>query len=355
MTRRYRKHRGNIIVWRFLLAYLLVLILVLNVLPALLVGGWWRWEEEELKSEIYEEAEKLKTVPPVEQFEMELDIYFEEVDEIASMELEEYIMGVIAGEMPVSFHPQALKAQAIAARTYALNKMSDDNRGCKYHEEADVCTDFNCCQEFENIESAISKWPESERKKNFERIKDAVQSTSGLVLTYDDSLIQSVYHSTCGGRTENGSAVWSSSNNHPYLVSVECDYCRHSDHFKKETAVDFSHYAAAFNNEQGVVMLSEDNTPDLEVAKRSESGRNKVVKLEGETYSGLEAREILDLPSTNFSWRIEGTQLIFETSGFGHGVGLCQYGADGMAQEGNDFEEILSYYYRGAEITRLQE
>lgn len=347
MTRRPRR-KSDFKIYKFLFVYFAALILVLNILPALLVGGWWmRGEKEHLKeTDVYKEQ-----VEPSREV-LELDIYHVEKEELVNMELEEYIVGVVAGEVPANFHPQAIKAQAVAARTYALHKARNESQDCKYNEDADLCTDFSCCQEFKILESALSQWEPEKREEKMERIKDAVYSTAGIVLSYREGIINSVYHSTCGGNTEDAGAVWSGSGSHPYLSSVECGYCQHSSHYEQEKAIELSAFARNLSSQHGITLLGEDNTPSLEIKETSDTGRNKLVRLGNETLTGLEIRRILDLPSTDFSWRVEGNHLIFETRGFGHGVGLCQYGADGMAQEGKNFEEILKYYYSGADLVK---
>lgn len=330
------------------LMYAACLFLVIIFLPAVIVGGWWRWEqvavEEDLPEERATDMDESVT----------LKIYVVKKNEMVEMEMEEYLQGVVSAEMPASFHVEALKAQAVVARTYALRKsLAGGGSGCQSHPGADLCTDSSCCQAWEDENEALQKWPAKEAAFYLERIREAVNSTRNLVATYQGRLISAVYHSTCGGKTEAALEAWSSSGAaHPYLQSVQCTYCRHSPHYENEVALELSAYAAALTRGKEALPALADNLPYLEILKRSSSGRNLQIKIGqgGEILSGSEVRDLLGLPSTYFQWRVEGEKIIFNTKGYGHGVGMCQYGADGMAKEGRDFLEILKYYFRGIEV-----
>jgi MreB/Mrl family cell shape determining protein len=273
--------------------------------------------------------------------------------------MEEYLVGVVAAEMPSSFHMEALKAQAVIARTYALQKRKETGgNGCKNHPGSDLCTDSACCQAWEDVGISLAKWPTDEAPSYLQRIQEAVRATHNMIVTYEGEPIEAVYHSTCGGVTEAAAEAWSGNNSLFYLQSVECSYCRHSPYFKKEIVMESSAYAAALKNQKGALpVLGEGNIPLLEVRKCSSSGRNLLLSVGNseQIYSGTEVRSLLGLPSTFFRWHTENGRIIFTTRGHGHGVGLCQYGADGMGREGKNYQEILKYYYQGVEISRRQE
>ncbi len=330
-----------------LLLYILCLALVLILLPAMLVENWWKWDEEV--------TPKTESTEPAQATEENfiLRIYLADRGESREMALEEYLAGAVAAEMPASFNLEALKAQAVVARTYTLHKALDlGGEGCRNHPGADLCTDAACCQAWEDDQQALEKWPPEDASAYLEKIRKAVSSTGGLVLTYGGNLITAVYHSTCGGMTENAEDVWSGGGT-PYLQSMECNYCRHSPHYRQEIAMELSSFVAALNNKkEAIPVLAEGNIPLLEVALRSRSGRNLFLNIgkPGQRYSGTDVRNLLGLPSTSFQWRVEEEKIIFSTRGYGHGVGLCQYGADGMAKEGNDFATIIKYYYSGTEV-----
>lgn len=333
------------------LLYIATLFLILIFLPAAIVGDWWRWEKTAAEIEHPEEE---KIVPDSGE-SITLKIYKAEEGRVVEIEMEEYLTGVVSAEMPASFHPEALKAQAVVARTYALRKSAaGGGDGCQSHPGADLCTKSTCCQAWEDENTALHKWPAEEAASYMERIREAVSSTRGLVATYRGDLISAVYHSTCGGKTEAATEVWrSSGTEHHYLQSVECTYCRHSPYYESEVALTFTAYAAALGSEKEVLpVLAEDQAPLLEVVERSPSGRNLLIRVgrPGRLYSGNKLRELLGLPSTQFTWRVEGDKIIFSTRGYGHGAGMCQYGANGLAGEGKDYLGILKYYYQGIEV-----
>lgn len=331
-----------------LLLYIFFMALVLILLPAVLVENWWKWDEE-----VTPKPEGTEPALITEE-DLILRVYLADQGEIREIELEEYLAGAVAAEMPAAFNLEALKAQAVVTRTYTLHKSLDlGGEGCRNHPGADLCTDAACCQAWEDDQQALGKWPPEDAPANLEKIRKAVSSTGGLVVTYGGNLIPAVYHSTCGGMTENAWDVWSGGGG-PYLQSVECSYCRHSPHYRQEIAMELSSFAAAFNNKkEAIPVLAEGNTPLLEVVQRSKSGRNLSLNIgkPGQRYSGTDVRSLLGLPSTSFQWRVEGKKIIFSTRGYGHGVGMCQYGADGMAKEGDDYTTIIKYYYPGTEIS----
>ncbi len=334
---------------KLLSMHFLCLLVALVFLPAALAGNWWHWDDQ-LK-------EQSNGKPAGESNELDggtlLRIYLTGEQTAAEMELEDYLVGVVAAEMPASFHLEALKAQAVVARTYALRKMTArGGSGCRSHPGADLCTDSTCCQAWEKGSVSLEKWPPGKDSFYLQRIREAVSSTRGLVITFEQELAEAVYHSTCGGMTEAASDAWSGGGS-PYLQAVECTYCSHSTYYRRETAMPLTAYAAAFKMEkEALPVLGEGNVPLLEVTARSKSGRNLLLELgaPGRTYSGNEMRNFLGLPSTHFHWRVEGNSIVFSTRGHGHGVGMCQYGADGMAAEGHGFIEILEHYYGGVTV-----
>lgn len=349
---------------------------MLILLPATIAGSWWSWEkcpDSQGAPGLREAAELLETTGEATSADEEigqgktpyrntgdstyLQIYVVQTGALQEIELEDYVRGVIAAEMPASFHPEALKAQAVAARTYACHRNSPGGGGCPRHPGAALCTESSCCQAWLDDHGARGKWPTGEADSYLERIAEAVRSTRGQVLTYDGELIAALYHSTCGGKTEAAAELWSDSgSSYPYLQSVDCPYCRGSPTYRQEVGMEFSAYAAALQGEkEALPVFAGGNLPLLEVVQKSASGRNLLLRLgrPGRLYSGSEVRRLLGLPSTRFCWRVEEEKIIFSVQGNGHGVGMCQYGANGLALTGMDYSEILSYYYRGAVLENL--
>ncbi len=341
--------------WKTLLLYILSVFLSLIILPASLAGGWWRWESRAGNNPAAGPGADFS--PASKPDKRTLKIYHTEEEKMIELPLEEYVAGVVAAEMPASFHPEALKAQAVIARTYALMKAGKPGGGCTENPGADLCTCSTCCQAWEDIQTATAKWPAEEAPFYLERIINAVDSTRGMVLMYQGNLTQAVYHSTCGGITEAAAEAWSGNVDVPYLRNVECGFCRHSPHYTGRLEMNLAACTAAIGKGTDVLpVLGEGNISLLEVVRRSSSGRNMLLKIGGfdRLYRGEEIRNLLGLPSTFFSWQVNGEQIVFSTRGYGHGVGLCQYGADGMGSQGYNYLEILEFYYPGTEVQLLE-
>lgn len=278
-------------------------------------------------------------------------VKMDDTGKVVVMPLEEYLVGVVAAEMPASFYPQALAAQAVAARTYTLKKLTN-SAASALHPNADVCTDSNHCQGWLSKIELRRRWGIVKYWSYYKKIVDAVQDTQGMVLTYGGRLIEPVYHSTSGGRTEASSEVWKYS--FPYLQSVECKWDKRSPrYFNKETiTISRLEQKLGVNIAAAPVMVGSDSP--LRILERTVSGRVKTIKVGSKTFAGTDFRRLLGLSSTYIDWEISGGSIIFNTKGYGHGVGLCQYGADGQARQGKDYREILKYYYRGVAIEKYQ-
>lgn len=262
--------------------------------------------------------------------------------EAREMELEDYLVGVTAAEMPADFAPEALKAQAVAARTYALYCA----RGGK-HGDADVCTDPGCCQAWLSDEALRGRWGEDYEARR-EKIAAAVQATAGEILRYEGQAVFAAFHSSSAGFTEDCGAIW---NALPYLKSV----------FSPESAESVPNYvtqvtrsALDFRDTLLYARPAADlsGTPEtwLGETKRDESGRVAYAVLGGERFSGTELRGLFSLRSTAFTLDYEDGVFVFTVTGFGHGVGMSQYGAEVMAEQGADYRAILAHYYPGTEL-----
>ena len=275
-------------------------------------------------------------------------LYLKEEQKTITLALEEYVKGVVAGEMPANFHPEALKAQAVAARTVAVRRLKRFGGPGYPGTEADLSNDVQDAQAWLSKKQLIAKWGLWGYYQNWGKIAAAVEATAGLVLTYDGKLIDALYHSTSGPRTANAEEVWGTSV--PYLKSVPCPYDQHSPRYRQEQV---------FTVEALLSALASGEKPPasgltLRILERTASGRVKTVRIGEKDYRGVDLRSRLGLASTNFTLRQQGEKVIFTTPGYGHGVGLCQYGADGLAKEGKTFREILHYYYQGVEIRKLR-
>ena len=266
-------------------------------------------------------------------------------DAVEEMTLGAYLTGVVRAEMPASFELEALKAQAVAARTYTLYKMQT---GGNHGDTADICTDSTCCQAYISEENARNNWGEA-ADANEEKIETAVRDTDGETILYGGVPILAVFHSCSAGRTRSSGEVWVS--DLPYLQAVASP--------EPADAIPNYYSRAAFTAEEfrekilaacPEADLSGDMSGWLKNAVTDSAGSVETVEVGGVTVKGTAIRSALGLRSACFEWETEDGELVFYVTGFGHGVGMSQYGADRMAEEGADYREILTHYYTGVTI-----
>jgi len=269
---------------------------------------------------------------------IEVAMYDHEASKLRVLPLDEYLTGVLAAEMPASFQLEALKAQAVAARTYTLRRLRTfGGPGCSAHPGADVCSDPSHCQGYASDEALRDRWREDYDRYR-ERLAGAVASTRRLFVTHGGGAADTVYHSTCGGHTASAEEVWG--RHIPYLRGVPCEYCEISPHYRRIRTFSFEEVGQGL----GVNLAS--------VAGTTPSGRAAELTLGGERFAGGEVSARLGLGST-FVGDVSG-EVALTVRGLGHGVGLCQWGAEGQARLGRSCREILSYYYEGASITGVR-
>ena len=245
--------------------------------------------------------------------------------------------------MPASFETEALKAQAVAARTFTVKHMAGEARCRSGHT---VCTDPSCCQAYITVGQMKKSWGDR-FDTYYNRIRDAVLSTAGQVLTSGGELVNAVYHSSSGGRTENSEAVFAVAL--PYLVSVESEGEETMPEFSSVKTYPREEFVAAVNAAFPDAMLS-DPEKDVTVWERTESGRITIIRLGGTVVTGQQLRSALKLHSTNMLFSFTPDSVIITCYGYGHGVGMSQCGANAMAKRGADYTEILKHYYTGVEI-----
>ncbi len=274
-------------------------------------------------------------------------VHVKDGDVITETPLFEYLCGVVAAEMPASFEPEALKAQAVAARTFTLRQMLSAPEA---HLNADICTDPACCQAYADDGALREKWGD-EYLQNREKIRSAVAGTDGERLEYDGEPIIAAYHSSSPGVTESAEEVWGSAV--PYLISEPTP----------ETAASVPRFDTA-------VTVSADDFRDTVLAAHSDAvfgaepenwvgevsytdGRRvKTVLIGGVQISGTELRAMFGLRSAAFEISASDSDITFHVTGYGHGAGMSQYGANVMAESGSTYEEILAHYYPGAALVR---
>lgn len=250
---------------------------------------------------------------------------------VEQIELEEYLVGVVAAEMPASFNSEALKAQAVLARTYALKKIS----------KGEKLTDTVSTQAYIDKNEMQNKWG-NEYSKYYNKIVSAVNSTKGQVVKYNGNYIEALYHSTSNGKTENAKEVWGQ--DIPYLKSVDSSWDKKTSSYLKIDNKEF-------NTLMKVLGINFDKNTNIEILSRDESGRVSEVKIADKTYTGVEFRTLLNLRSADFDISVTDNGLEIITRGYGHGVGMSQYGANEMAKLGYNYKDIINHYYTNVKIT----
>lgn len=275
-------------------------------------------------------------------------VYISKEKRFEEVNIEEYIIGVVSSEMLVTFNDEALKAQAVAARTYYFSKREAK---CNQANGADICDTVHC-QVYVNKDEKMRQWGEK-AERNYEKIKDAVLATEGQVLTYDDSLVKSpLFFSTSSGKTEDVKDVFGG--NIPYLKSTDSPGEEIAPKYKTQTSMKVNDIVKKINNIYNKAILTEKNIANqIELGDRSESGGVLDLKVGNEIIKGTDFRRILGLYSTNFTYEVKGDEIEFNCFGYGHGVGMSQWGANVMGQDGKSYKDILIHYYTGVEIKKI--
>lgn len=270
---------------------------------------------------------------------------------VKEVDLEEYVASVVSSEMPASFDLEALKAQAIAARTYLAAKKS---RPCDKADGIDVCDTVHC-QVYMTKESRLSQWKSEEAESNWSKVQEAAKATEGKVLSYDNELVMyPQFFSTSSGKTEKAVDVFSS--DVPYLVATDSEGEEGvAPKFKSEIPKSIDEVINTVNAKYPNAGLSKENIKSsIEIISRSESGGVKEIRLGNEKVKGTEFRMLLKLNSTNFEFTVGESEVKFTCKGYGHGVGMSQWGANVMGKAGKSYDEILKHYYTGINIVDLK-
>ncbi len=299
--------------------------------------------------EINESSTKYVSLPKI----FSVKVFMSKQNASREINLEEYVTGVVASEMPAAFDVEALKAQAVAARTYALAHVTKSGGvPCKNGKGADLCDTVHC-QVYKSKEERIKLWASKKLGEVYwKKIKMAVESTSGQVLTYNGKLVMEPYYfATSSGKTENSEDVFSSSI--PYLKSVESPGEERAGSFKSSNNFKYSELSRIINNNYNNANVSLANIKKgIKVIERSDAGSVKTIKVGSITMTGSKFRTMLGLKSSNFEIVFNLNDIKINCSGYGHGVGMSQWGADAMAKSGKSYIEILNHYYMGTDISK---
>lgn len=320
--------------WKPVLVTLSVIAVVVILIPALLVVPF-----SDKKETAAQPASAPKEKPKEDDPMASINVFRNKTNTVETVNLEDYVVGVVAAEMPASFEMEALKAQALTARTFVTKTLTAQKKK-DLPSNADI-TDTVNDQVYLSDEELRAQWGNQYEEKR-KRIEEAVQATRGQILTYKDELITPSFFSTSNGYTENSEDYWQ--NPLPYLRSVESPWDKDSPKYLQETKM-------ALNEFERMLGIQVGSKTDIgQIISRTEGKRIAQIKIGGKTLTGKEVREKLNLKSSDFTWYRKGNDIVITTKGYGHGVGMSQYGANGMAKEGKTYKDILAHYYKDISI-----
>ena len=335
--------------------YFFVFIFVCFVLPALLTKRDINASTQEVQgtsetNTTQEETENLNNQSDLDtnyQYKnyANIKLLHKKTGEIEEVPIDTYLYSVVSAEMPADFELEALKAQAVVARTYTIYKIKN-----KKHDNSDICDDSTCCQAWISKENRLSKWEESKRESNWQKIEQCVNETKGKIITYKNEPINAFFHSNSGGKTEIPVNVWGGGTNLPYLKSVETAGEEGYSQYNSEVDLSRDELLNKLKEKYQDIQIDFNNDDDIKIIESTESNRVKTIKFGNHEISGVEARSLLGLKSTNFEIIKENERIKFIVKGYGHGVGMSQTGADTMAKEGKNYEDIIHHFYTDVEI-----
>ena len=326
-----------------------VLIFLLFFLP-------WLWGEEIQRAETEEPDGGSTALPETEEvpatvYDSARTLRVKIGDTVQEMDLETYLRGVVRAEMPASFELEALKAQAIAARTYTYYKM--ENGPSANHPDAGACDDITCCQAYKSEADAAVDWGMSTAVYE-NKIRRAVAETDGEVVLYEGAPVLAVFHSSSAGATQNVEDVWQSSL--PYLQSVDSPEGADAvPNYYSKVSFTLTDFKERFIAQYPTANLSGSPSNWFTNIQQTETGAVLSLEVGGVSVSGTQLRTLLGLRSTTFTIDFTDTEVIFSVTGYGHGVGMSQYGANVLAEEGATCQEILEHYYTGATVELYQD
>ena len=272
-----------------------------------------------------------------------------ENNKVEELPIDEYLYGVVSAEMPASFEEEALKAQAVVARTYTIYKIIH-NEG--KHKEADICDDSTCCQAWISEKDRKAKWDDDEKESNWSKILNAVNSTKGKIITYEGEPINAFFHSNSGGETEAPVDVWGGSG-YPYLQSVSTSGEDAYSQYSSEVELSKDEFIKKIKEVHNNFKIDFADKDCIKIEEYTDGNRVKKIKIGNLELSGVEVRTIIGLRSANFKVTIDGDNIKFEVTGYGHGVGMSQTGADSLAKEGKTYQEIIHHFYTDVEIENI--
>lgn len=328
--------------------FLAIFMLAIIAIPSALVTIWSNSSTESASAEdSHLNSKSYKVGLPT------VSVYLTKEQRIVELSLEEYVKGVVAAEMPANFHIEALKAQALCARTYIMERiMKKDFKDMSRWGEAAkkaVVTDGIVHQVYLANDDLHEKWGSLYTQK-MNRIQSAVNGTQGQIITYQGNPIYAAFFSTSNGRTENSEDYFNE--RYPYLRSVSSYWDKKSPQYMKEKVLPIPQVIREVERKTGtnIATVTSTGTPLLKILKRTQGNRVERIRIGDRTFSGRTIRIALNLPSSDFTIRTTKNTIRFISRGYGHGVGMSQWGANLMAESGKSANEIISHYYQGVEL-----
>lgn len=322
--------------------------ILLPVLISVLFYGKNEISSSESTKNIMKKSEQDKdTYETVDSTSPTITVYNCSTNKTEKMDIETFLYGVVASEMSSDFSEEALKAQAVAARTYIIYKI--ENNITQGHNGADICTNSNHCQAYASYEELKNKKGDEWIKNSYPKIKQAVDDTKGHILTYDNKAILPLYFSTSSGKTENSEEVFSAQ--YPYLKSVSSPYEEQSPKYYTEKKINKNDFVNLLKKNYSSISISSENLNNtVKILDRTTAGSVNTIQVGNKKITGRNMRTIFGLNSSNFDLGFNGDTVIFKVKGYGHGVGMSQWGAEGMAQKNYKYDEILFHYYTDTQI-----
>lgn len=303
--------------------------------------------QNKLKIETKLKINKKKSVKNYETIDKEspkIKVYNHKKGIVENIDIEDYLCGVLAGEMSAEFDKEALKAQAVAARTFTVYSEKTGK-----HKNAAVCTDYKHCQEYKSKSELLSKNGQAWMDKFYTKIEQAVKDTKGQIIVYEDEPILPLYFSTSSGNTENSEEVFSTK--YPYLRSVDSPYDKNAPKYASNVKINNSDFINTLRKGYPNMSISNDKlSKQVSIEERSKGGSVEKIKVGNKEISGRDIRSLFNLNSANFDLKFNKDYVDIIVKGYGHGVGMSQWGAEGMAKDGYKYYEILEHYYSDVNI-----
>lgn len=327
--------------------FILVLFLFFSIIGISVMNSFIFYNNSsDIPKKNYEQVEE-KNYEKIDEESPLINVYNVDMNKIEEINIEEYLYGVLSSEMPSTFDEESLKAQAIAARTYVIYKMENDITSG--HKNAAVCTNSAHCQAYTSYDNLKKNKGENWIKSDYVKVKKAVDETKGEIIAYNGKAILPLYFSTSSGKTENSKDVFSTQ--YPYLVSVESPYEDKSPKYVTKYSINKNKFIECLKNSYPNINLSLYKIENqVKILDRTEGGCVKTIQIGNIKLSGTDMRKIFNLNSANFSIKYNNNQMKFTVKGYGHGVGMSQWGAEGMAKEGYKYYDILLHYFKNTDI-----